>query len=100
MDSQQIGLVVGIAMIVIGTILLVVSLVRRKRVTVQASNGIAIGGSVNNSTVNNSTVISQSRSSTPQTKRGGHGLTIVAIVVELVGIAVTLWHASHMASLA
>ncbi|TXH65485.1 MAG: hypothetical protein E6Q88_13730 [Lysobacteraceae bacterium] len=95
MDSQQIGLVVGIAMIVIGTILLVVSLVRRKRVTVQASNGIAIGGSVNNSTV-----ISQSRSSEPQSKHGGHGLTIVAIVVEPVGIAVTLWHASHMASLA
>jgi hypothetical protein len=95
MDSQQIGLAAGIAMIVIGTILLVVSLMRRKRVMAQAHGGIAIGGSVKNSTV-----ISQSRSSTPHAKHGGHGLTIVAIVVELVGIAVTLWHASHMASLA
>lgn len=94
MDSQQIGLAAGIAIIVIGTVLLVVSLVRRKRVTVQAHGGIAIGGNVENSTV-----ISQPRSSEPSAKHGGHGLTIVAIVVELVGIAVTLWHASHMASL-
>lgn len=95
MDSQEIGLAAGIAVMVFGAILLVVSLVRRKRVTVQAHGGIAIGGNVKNSTV-----ISQSRSSESQAKHGGHGLTIVAIVVELVGIAVTVWHASHMASLA
>lgn len=94
MDSQQIGLAAGIAIIVIGTVLLAVSLMRRKRITVQASNGIAIGGNVENSTV-----INQPPAPKPQTKHGGHGLTIVAIVVELVGIAVTLWHASHMASL-
>jgi hypothetical protein len=89
MDSTLIGLVAGIVLIVIGTSLLIVSLLRRKRVTVQANGGIAIGGGVKNSTVVN-------RSAPP--KHGGHGLTVIAIVVELVGIVVTLWHAYHMAS--
>ena len=93
MDSTLIGLVAGIVLIVIGTSLLIVSLLRRKRVTVQANGGIAIGGGVKNSTV-----VNRSSSPAAPSKHGGHGLTVIAIVVELVGIVVTLWHAYHMAS--
>lgn len=95
MDANLIGLVAGLATFVLGTGLLLFSLLRRKRVVVQANSGIAIGGSVDSSTV-----INQSSSSASPAKHHGHGLTIVAIVVELIGIAVTLWHAYHMASLA
>ena len=93
MDVQQIGLVAGIALMVVGTALGGFAFQRRKRVTAQVSNGIAIGGDVKGSIV-----VNQSPASPASAKHGGHGLTIIAIVVEIVGIVVTLWHAYHLAS--
>ena len=93
MDVQQIGLAAGIGLMVVGTALGGFAFQRRKRVTVQASNGIAIGGDVEGSLV-----VNQSPASPAPAKHGGHGLTIIAIVVEIVGIVVTLWHAYHLAA--
>lgn len=92
MDSTY---AIGIGLFVAGLILHVLVSVRKRRSTVNANDhSVAVGGSnfgnINN--VNSAT----SKSDSPG---GGHhsALTLVAIVVELSGIAVTLWHAAHLA---
>lgn len=94
MDSTLIGLVAGIVLIALGTVLLIVALMRRKRTAVQADRGsVAVGGSNSGIIINHG-----NQNAAPAKHAGGHGLTITAIIIELVGIAVTLWHAYHMAS--
>ncbi len=84
------GFWIGVGLMVLGIVLLLVSRGRARQVA--ASGGsVAIGGDNmgNVSNVNVGGAHSQSH---------GHGLTYAAIGVELVGIAVTLWHAWHLAS--
>jgi hypothetical protein len=65
---------------------------RRKRSSAVASNGsVAVGGN------NSGSIINVNQPSAPPSHSGSHGLTIAAIVVELFGIGVTLWHAYHLA---
>lgn len=86
-------LFVGLALIVLGVVLFVVG--RRsgsKNVRVEASGGsVAVGGN-NKAPITNVNVGAQ----TPA-PHGNHWLTWVAIVVEVIGIGVTLWHAWHLA---
>lgn len=84
----------GVLLIVLGIILLVLGFKRNKKVSVQASEGsVAIGGD-NSGTILN---IGNNSSAPAPTKSHGHGLTYLGIIVELIGIGVTLWHAYHMA---
>jgi hypothetical protein len=85
------GIGFGLGLIVMGPSLFVAS--RRKRAGTAAANGsVAVGGHnsgpIFNANVNHS-VLKSGHS-------GGHTITIVAILVELAGIAVTLWHTHHL----
>ena len=88
-------LVLGVTLMVIGVVILIASLVRNKKVNVAANNNsVAVGG--NNSGV----VLNINRSEGIPAKKEhehSHGITILGIAVELVGIGVTIWHAMHLA---
>lgn len=78
---------------VAGAALLFFSLRRSKHSSVQASDGsVAVGGN----SYGNITNVKMSAPSTPSPR--GHGLTVLAVIVEVVGIGVTLWHAFHLAT--
>jgi hypothetical protein len=63
-----------------------------KRSSVNASGGsVAAGGDISGSITNINT------SSQKEHIRGGHGVTVLAIIVELIGIAVMIWHVRHLA---
>jgi hypothetical protein len=81
---------VGTILIFVGIGLLIVSRSRSTHSTVRASKGsIAVGGA-NTGQITNLNNNAQ--------EGGGHGLTVVAIIVEVIGIAVVIWHALHLAS--
>lgn len=87
-------LYVGIALMVLGIVLFFGARSRSKTVRVDASNGsVAIGG-------NNRGSISNINIGKPPTASHGshHWLTVIAIVVELAGMAVVIWHALHLAA--
>lgn len=89
-------LYLGIALMVLGVVLLFVgrpSKSKSKSLHVQASGGsVAVGGA------NKGNITSVNLGSPPPAPHGHHWLTWLAIGVELIGIAVVLWHAWHMAS--
>lgn len=87
------GMILGLILIIAGLVLLTFSLIRNKKVNVAANNSsMAVGGS------NSGVMLNVNKSSAaPEPKKHGHGLTVLAMLVELVGIAVTLWHAMHLA---
>ncbi len=65
---------------------------RSRRTSVKADRGsVAIGGS-NLGSVTNINLGSE------QTHTSGHALTYISIVVELIGIAAVIWHATHLAA--
>jgi len=86
-------LYIGLALMGLGIVLFSVGRSKSKIVRVEASSGsVAVGGK-NTGSITNVTV------STPSpAAHGSHSLTYLAVGVELVGIAVTLWHAWHMAA--
>lgn len=85
------GIYVGLGLMVVGVLLFSVG--RRKRSSAVSSEGsVAVGGN------NSGSIVNINHISAPPSHSGGHGLTIAAIIVELVGIGVTLWHAYHMAA--
>lgn len=89
----EIGIYVGAALMLAGVLLFVLG--RRKRGTAVSSNGsVSVGGD------NSGSIVNINQTSGSPKHGGGHGLTIVAMVVELIGIGVTLWHAYHLAHLA
>ena len=64
---------------------------RRGRGGATASNGsVAVGGD------NSGPIVNINRSLPQSGHSGGHSLTIVAALVEVVGIGVTIWHAYHL----
>jgi len=85
-------LVIGVVFICLGLVLLFINRTKRKRPkrsTVSASHGsVAVGGDSSAPIINTSTV----SSSEPE----GHWLTVIAIIVELAGIAAVIWHATHL----
>jgi hypothetical protein len=86
-------LYVGLALMALGIVLFVVGRSRSKTVRVEASGGsVAVGGK------NTGSITNLNVGAPPAAAHGSHSLTYVAIGVELVGIAVTLWHAWHMAA--
>lgn len=87
------GFVIGIALMVLGLVLFRISIKRHRSQTVIASNGsISVGGSNSGSILN----LNQVPQSTPHNDKHGHGITILAIIVEVIGISVTVWHAIHL----
>lgn len=89
----MVELYLGLALMAVGAVLFWIARSRSKAVRVEASGGsVAVGGN-NSGTINNL----NSGAPTPAA-HGSHWLTYLAIAVEVAGIAVTLWHASHMAS--
>lgn len=88
------GLYVGLALMVFGAALFLASRgAGSKKVRVEASGGsVAVGGS-NKGSITNVNVGAPSPA-----PHDTHWLTWVAILVELVGIGVTLWHAWHLAA--
>jgi hypothetical protein len=74
---------------VLGVLLFAVA--RRKTSSATASQGsVSVGNN------NSGQVVNINHQSSPPAHSGGHGLTLIAIFVEVVGIAVTLWHAFHL----
>lgn len=87
------GLYVGLALMAVGIALFLVGRSKSKSVRVEAHSGsIAVGGK-NTGSITNTNI-----GAPPAAAHGSHGLTKVAIGVELVGIAVTLWHAWHLSA--
>ena len=89
------GFLLGIGLMVVGGVLLLFGRSHNKRVSVHASGGsVAIGGSNSGTITNTNTNINQ-----PNKSHGGGHKTIAMIgaLIELIGIAVTVWHAMHMA---
>ena len=91
--NSQVEMILAIVLMALGIVLFVVGRVSTsKSVQVTATDGsIAVGRDNSGSIVNiNNTPIAPSQ-------HGSHTLTIVAIVVELVGIGVGLMHLWHQA---
>jgi uncharacterized membrane protein len=84
---------IGIGLMVAGAVLFFFDHAQSKRRSVHASGGsVAVGGN-NSGTITNTNVNQASKVH----GAGGHGIvTVLAIVVELLGIAVTIWHAMHL----
>lgn len=87
-------LYVGLALMVLGVLLFLVSRNAGSRSNrVDASGGsVAVGGD------NKGSITNVNLGAPPSTQHGTHWLTWVAIAVELIGICVTIWHAFHLAA--
>lgn len=87
------GLIFGFALMGLGIVLFLVGRSKFKNIRVEASNGsVAIGGK-NSGTITNTNI-----GALPIASHDSHWLTVVAIVVELAGMAVVIWHAWHLAA--
>jgi len=83
---------IGIGLAFAGVLIFIIGRLRSKRVSVRASSGsVAVGGS-------SSAPITNINVDSHKNTEPGHGLTVVAIVVEIIGIAVVIWHAIHLAT--
>jgi hypothetical protein len=90
----DIGIAIGVALMVLGGILIFSSFRGSQRNKVHASGGsVAVGGN-NSGPIINTNVHAPSPAHTP----GVHWLTVIGIIVELAGIGVTVWHAMHLAA--
>ncbi|UPG89508.1 hypothetical protein L2Y96_19240 [Luteibacter aegosomaticola] len=86
-------LYVGLTLMALGIVLFFAGRSKSKVVQVEASTGsVAVGGK-------NTGSITNVNCGTPSPlPHGSHRLTYFAVGVELLGIAVTLWHAWHLAA--
>jgi hypothetical protein len=81
---------IGVGLVIAGAVIFVLGRLKSKRVSVRASGGsVAIGGS-------SSAPITNVNIDAHKDHAPGHGLTVVAIVVEIIGILVVIWHAIHL----
>lgn len=83
----------GIGLIVLGLVIFFVGRFGGNRSSAQASNGSVAIGRDNSGPVANINIGEAEKKG-----HGGHGITAVAIIVELLGIGVTLWHAFHLSA--
>lgn len=86
-------LYVGVGLMVLGVVLFVIAQIFKGNIVKSDNGSIAIGRDNSGPIVN--THINQNAA---ERHSGGHGLTYVAIIVELAGIGVTIWHALHLAA--
>jgi hypothetical protein len=85
--------VLGLGLILLGVLLFLIGRRRPRIGSVSATHGsIAIGGSSFGPVSNVSTAPDKSHG------LGSHWITIAAIISELAGIAVTIWHATSSAA--
>lgn len=84
---------IGLSLMVLGIILFLTGRIYRRRLDTRASNGSVAVGRDNSGSINNINLGGSGKG-----HPGGHGITLTAIAVELVGIGVTLWHAFHLAA--
>lgn len=88
-------MLIGVALVVVGLLLFFAGRSKSKKIRVEATNGsVAVGGD-NSGSIINANIGAPASAPAPH---GTHWLTVVGIVVELIGIAVVLWHAWHMAA--
>jgi hypothetical protein len=86
-------LYVGLGLMALGIVLFLIGRSRSKIVRVEASSGsVAVGGK------NTGSITNLNVGGAPAAAHSSHALTYASIVVELVGIAVVIWHAWHMAA--
>jgi hypothetical protein len=78
---------IGIALMVAGAVLFLVGRVRSNRTSVSAKRGSVAVGRDSVGPITNINVRPQGTHAI-----GGHGLTIISIVVEIVGICAVIWH--------
>jgi uncharacterized membrane protein len=86
--------VIGIGLMIIGAILFFTGRSQSKKNSVNASGGSVAVGRDNSGPITNTNIGSPQKAS----HSGGHTLTIIGILVEVAGIAVTIWHAMHLAA--
>jgi hypothetical protein len=87
------GYPVDVALIVLGLMLIIWGRLRAKTSTIKTDTGTVTIGRDNTGSVVNTTTVHA-----PE-KPHGHILTVLGIVVEIFAIAVTIWHAVHLAHL-
>jgi hypothetical protein len=86
------GYIPGLLLIIVGAALFVVSRLRR-RPSVSADRGsVAIGGDSSGS-VTNINIGKEKEKGSPE-----RALTVISILVEVIGIAAVIWHATHLAA--
>lgn len=91
--NSSVELIFGFALMALGIILFLVGRSKSKTNRVEASNGsVAVGGK------NPGTITNVNIGALPEASHGSHWLTVVAIMVEVVGMAVVIWHAWHLAA--
>ena len=84
--------ILGIGLMVVGAVLFIFGRMTSKRSSVHASGGsVAIGGD------NSGSITNLNTNSQKEHGRGAHGITVLAIIVEIIGIAVIIWHVKHLA---
>jgi hypothetical protein len=84
--------ILAIGLMIFGAVLFLFGRMTSKRSSVHASGGsVAVGGDNSGSITNVNTTSQKEHGST------GHRITILAIIVEIIGIAVMIWHVKHMA---
>jgi hypothetical protein len=87
------SLFLGIGLMIVGIVLIVVGRPGGTKSTVSASGGsVAVGRDSIGPITNVSIAASSPKPS------GHHIVTTIGIIVELVGIAVTIWHAIHLSA--
>jgi hypothetical protein len=86
--------IIGFGLILLGIVLFLIGRRPSRRSTVSADRGsIAIGGSAYGPVTNLNAATDKEDGAS-----GGHRITLLAIIVEIAGIAVTIWHALHLAA--
>ena len=83
----------GIGLMVVGAVLFYFGRVRAKRISVHANSGsVAVGGN------NSGAIVNTNINQPDKGHTSGHAITVIAILVELAGIAVTVWNAISLAA--
>jgi hypothetical protein len=86
------GYFYGIAVMIVGAVLFLISRRRPRRPSIHADRGsVAIGGS------NNGNIMNVNSGASAGHGPSGHWLTLISIFVEVAGIAAVIWHATHLA---
>ena len=83
------GLYLGVGLMVAGGVGLLIGFYRAKP---SASSGSVSVGRDNRGTIYNTNI----GTPTPSSHSNHNVLTYISILVEIVGIAVTIWHATHL----
>jgi hypothetical protein len=87
------ALTIAVILIIAGIVLFITG----RRGSKNGASTTAIGGSIAVGGSSSGPITNINEGSGHGEKHGGHAITIIAIIVELIGIAVAIWHAFHVA---